>query len=93
MHDISLLVSLNVLCTLISPMLHTMMLVENASWRIELMDKTRGAPVVLACSKQLHFIRIRMRDDADDTVHVTAVRALERAAMNVEQMHGVGANN
>ncbi len=34
-----------------------------------------------------------MTDDADDAVNVAAVCALERAAVDVEQVHSVGANS
>jgi hypothetical protein len=92
MHDISLLVSLSVLCTLMSPILQTMMLRAEGSRSLEQMKEKRQVPVVLAGSEQFHLIGVGVHNDADHAFNVATVSALQRTAVYLEQMHGVGAD-
>lgn len=60
---------------------------------LERLKHVRGIPVVLTCSEQFHLVGVGVCDDADDALGMAAVRALQRATVDVEQMHGVGADS
>jgi hypothetical protein len=50
----------------------------------------RHALVVQARGEQFVLVGVGVTYDADDAVDVAAVRALQGAAVDVEQVHGVG---
>jgi alkyl hydroperoxide reductase subunit AhpF len=65
MQDISLFDSLNVLCTLMSSMFHTMMLAAACQGVLGAQEIV-AVPIVLARSEEFRFVRVWVGDYADN---------------------------
>ena len=72
---------------------HTIMLVAQPRNKKYEKQNRKLVPVVLTCGEEFGFVGFWMRDDTYETVYMAAIRALQRPAVNMEQMHGGAANS